>query len=204
MAIADGVLSSCTNARRSISAFHSTEPGAGRDGRCQTGMGMGQNLWAYHLLGNKHTSYLKVKLYITFWGKKHPFTFTNHFKGLSVWVPGSWPISKYDKDSFVMMKFCLVAIFTNIFQADLSNRSWFPYFYQHALYTMYYNVIYIYINIIYIHNYIRVHIHTHRQGQIAPLLGCITILVTTFTPVLLLHISSQINHQRTGKVVGGC
>jgi hypothetical protein len=129
---------------------------------------MGQNLWAYHLLGNKHTSYLKVKLYITFLGKKHPFTFTNHFKGLSVWVPGSWPISKYDKDSFVMMKFCLVAIFTNIFQADLSNRSWFPYFYQHALYTMYYNVIYIYILILYIYTiiYVYTYIHTDKDRSL--------------------------------------
>ena len=69
---------------------------------------------------------------------------------------------------------------------------------------MYYNVLYIYIFKYYIYTIIYVYtLHTHRQGQIAPLLGCITILVTTFTHVLLLHISSQINHQRTGKVVGG-
>ena len=55
------------------------------------------------------------------------------------------------------MKFCLVARFTTIFQADLSNRSWFPNFYQHALYTMYYNVLY---DTVYIYIYTIIYVYT--------------------------------------------
>lgn len=142
----------------------------------QGGMGAAKQEWGwvktYELTifwGITIPSYqlFKGEIIYHIFGKKHPFTFTDHFKGFSVWVPGSWPISKYDKDRFVMMKFCLVAIFTNIFQADLSNRSWFPYFYQHALHTMYYNVLYIYLNIIYTRLYTCTpYIHTDKDRSL--------------------------------------
>ena len=70
------------------------------------------------ILGKNHPYQLFEGEMITLLGKHNPFT--NHFKGFSVWAPGFWSLSKHNKESFVIEKFCLVAIHRHLTSLSIS------------------------------------------------------------------------------------